>query len=821
MRSNIYTHLSWFTILLICEIWLIGTPPCYAKSSTLHHEVNLTHHEISADTILGPNNVQYLRLKSDRCYYMGETGEPCIPYALLKFAIPATSSNHKIDISSFSAIQPKDLGLPIYPVQNPQSTNYSENSSFIPVAQFSSVQPSCRIFGDYIINGKQRILAVCVPMVHVDTINHIYRKIDSLSLDISYQISASTPDWFELTTGPSSVNDIDISRFIDNPQDITPKLSGQKTQEESNKPYIILTPEYLKEELLAMVQFKKQMGFRTNIYSFEEILAGQNGRDPEEKLRNWIINENNSNGVFHLLIIGDEVAGAPIRKFYSSPHSNTQPYLNEYNGENFIPSDTYFSDVTSNFSLSLQENGYYSGSLYSQPFSPCLPVGRLLVHKKDDIHNFIKKLIIYEIDPGLGDRKYLNKAMAFFQYDMRYEKSMMPMLSDNLLYHRYDDLQLDNTFESNRPTGKEVIGAMRGCGLISMHGHGSPFTIRCSGRGSNYQEHGYISAHDSYMSGVTYHNHYLAGSGLNNIENKYKPAFAYSISCDICPFDVMDRDFTIIPDSLYNIGASFTLGKDYGGPAFIGNSRYGWITSSDNIEQEFGRFINEDPGLSIGLAFVKSGITGSNHMFSRLSRCLIGDPALKIWLGVPDLSTATVQYNPQTITISTNESESSEIIFYNGLDNPVTINANGYANKSFNLNDIYNSIGRDFTVTVLSEQKLPCINLVANNSCISGIKKTYVLDNPVITNRINALSPCFEIKNFGEIKLLCTQGVKTKNAFVVGNSGKLDIEVLRGSVELSNDTISQGGQLLIKASEVMLDSGFKVDKGAQLNCEIF
>lgn len=111
--------------------------------------------------------------------------------------------------------------------------------------------------------------------------------------------------------------------------------------------------------------------------------------------------------------------------------------------------------------------------------------------------------------------------------------------------------------------------------------------------------------------------------------------------------------------------------------------------------------------------------------------------------------------------------------------------------------------------------------LVANNSSISGIKKTYVLDDQLITNRIDTLSTCFVIKNDGEIKLISTKGVKTNNAFVVDNSGKLDIEVLRGSVELSNDTINNGGQLIIKASEVLLDNGFKVDKGAQLNCEIF
>lgn len=48
------------------------------------------------------------------------------------------------------------------------------------------------------------------------------------------------------------------------------------------------------------------------------------------------------------------------------------------------------------------------------------------------------------------------------------------------------------------------------------------------------------------------------------------------------PFDEKDG----YPISI-NFGESFTIGKNYGGVAYLGNTRYGYMDSSANIEKAF------------------------------------------------------------------------------------------------------------------------------------------------------------------------------------------------------------------------------------------
>lgn len=50
----------------------------------------------------------------------------------------------------------------------------------------------------------------------------------------------------------------------------------------------------------------------------------------------------------------------------------------------------------------------------------------------------------------------------------------------------------------------------------------------------------------------------------------------------LAPFDKLsDPKY----DIEYNVASSFTVGRSYGGPHFLGNSRYGWIRASSFLPQ--------------------------------------------------------------------------------------------------------------------------------------------------------------------------------------------------------------------------------------------
>jgi len=61
----------------------------------------------------------------------------------------------------------------------------------------------------------------------------------------------------------------------------------------------------------------------------------------------------------------------------------------------------------------------------------------------------------------------------------------------------------------------------------------------------------------------------------------------------------------VIETPWYNLGESFTCGKDYGGPAFLGNTRAGIIGESALMEAEFFKFVRNYSKIGIGEALSK------------------------------------------------------------------------------------------------------------------------------------------------------------------------------------------------------------------------
>ena len=74
----------------------------------------------------------------------------------------------------------------------------------------------------------------------------------------------------------------------------------------------------------------------------------------------------------------------------------------------------------------------------------------------------------------------------------------------------------------------------------------------------------------------------MDGNGLDNITNFMYPSFSYSASCTVMPYDSPKYQnygsYTPDYDELsWNFGQSYTMGHNYGGVAFLGNTRLGYI----------------------------------------------------------------------------------------------------------------------------------------------------------------------------------------------------------------------------------------------------
>lgn len=131
------------------------------------------------------------------------------------------------------------------------------------------------------------------------------------------------------------------------------------------------------------------------------------------------------------------------------------------------------------------------------------------------------------------------------------------------------------------PTGNQCIEQMEKVryGFFGWHGHGNPGGVGVrSGKGLD-SPNGIVALQKNRC----YHTQETA-NGLDNLTNYDYPAISYSTSCTLAPFDKL---LDPVYDIEYNFAQSFTVGGLYGGPAFLGNSRYGWIGPSVKMEGYF------------------------------------------------------------------------------------------------------------------------------------------------------------------------------------------------------------------------------------------
>ena len=216
-------------------------------------------------------------------------------------------------------------------------------------------------------------------------------------------------------------------------------------------------------------------------------------------------------------------------------------------------------------------------------YSPELFVGRLLCENSRDIENNTDKLLGYERNPGKGDFAYLKKAF-YCQSDQMQDDNQAQYLISTC-----NDVFTTNTVLSEYPsaddmnplfpTGTQVVDSMNIAhyGYLNWMGHGHPFAIATK---TDSIQKANTYAITSVQADTIPYIRRENGNGIDNLNNSDYPAIVYSISCTITPFDIYRPVFSGHP----NIGQSFTLGKDYGGPALIGNTRIGLTSSSHNLQ---------------------------------------------------------------------------------------------------------------------------------------------------------------------------------------------------------------------------------------------
>ncbi len=386
--------------------------------------------------------------------------------------------------------------------------------------------------------------------------------------------------------------------------------------------YVIVTTAALAESLEPLAAYKNETGYITEIVLIEEIVASHAGVDDAEKLREYLKTFYADNGRY-VLLAGDETV-VPIRYAYHY-NSDTMPLASDLQ-----ICDLYYGDLTGEWDV---DGDNIWGERYNDnaDLVPELRVGRLPFNSPDEFEIYTDKLINYETQPGGDDPSYLERAFFYSSDQMRDYGGAGQHGSICEAYPDWFEIDTVSAVEAARgddvtpfnlsPTALDDVFEP-GFGIVNViaHGRSDGFSVKSSGYNawpkSLMLTQGQAGDHGCFDS--------LGASD--------KPAFYYSLACSNGAFD-MDQEPFLHQNPMMS---QALLGKEGGAVGFVAYSRWGWISSSHLLQQDFFDSLFAHPELPAVEAMYASKANRYYYRDLVYGQNFLGDPTLKVYTRTPD-----------------------------------------------------------------------------------------------------------------------------------------------------------------------------------------
>jgi len=249
-----------------------------------------------------------------------------------------------------------------------------------------------------------------------------------------------------------------------------------------NYDYLIISTAELYNAAQALVQFRSSQGLITSFANIADVLAQTPGANNAQKVRNYLIQEYDTHPFSYLLLIGD-IDVLPVAMLTPEP-----------DGSETVPSDFYYSDLSSNFDSDNDGRlGEYSTGMADQDwgvdFTPELFVGRISWSTTAAVAAIAARIVSFEQSTGDWKNKallpaaYLNYAqeewnMDFAETDgagfMEFVKDTV--LSDMQTTTLYEQLGYLPSYPSDYALDYDQLRTLlntQSYGLLSWSAHGS------------------------------------------------------------------------------------------------------------------------------------------------------------------------------------------------------------------------------------------------------------------------------------------------------------------------------------------------------------
>lgn len=552
------------------------------------------------------------------CRLFGEAGKAILPFFPVRLLLPPgeMAASVTLDFEEETLLPGEYLVLPR---QRTRPLSEAGSGGWIMDEIFYSapgVYPPTKETGiqTHFLHGHPIGITAFTPMRYEPSTGRVsyYRKVRV--------VIGTAPGLQERMTAldgyPSLKNIEEARRNIQNPEDIWDHHPSREFLT-SEYDYLVITRNEYLDAFDTLKSFYLPRGVRVNVFSTEYISAGITGNDLQEKIRNFIIQEYEDQGISAVLIGGDAEI-VPYRGFYC--------YVQSGGGysDSGIPADLYYSALDGNWNT---DGDSYWGEPGEDDLFPEVAVGRMTFSTSAELQRMLHKTFSYQGAPVTGELTHPMLAGEYlWNNPITWGSDYMRLLVGYRTDNGYTTQgippghPIDSLYERYQSWGKTD--------LMNKINSGKPWLHHCG--------------HANYTYAMKLSNGDITNANFaqaNGVSHNY--VIVYTHGCNCGGFDYND----CIAEKM--------IGIDNFAVAFLGNSRYGWFVEgttdgpSQHLHREFMDAIYRDSLYRLGPAHMQSKTETAPFVdlpgeyepgatrWCFYDNNLLGDPMLAAWTEEP------------------------------------------------------------------------------------------------------------------------------------------------------------------------------------------
>ena len=353
----------------------------FAHAETIEYIYHFSHPTVS-------ERDGYQQIGLQGCLPNGIIGEPTLPWQSISLMLPQGQETVTVNVELFDMVEMQG-SFNLYPYQQPRPISSDEA---IPFAKNEMLYRSTETYpmrnhsavSTQYLNGVAFAFGGFTPVQYVPATGKVsYAQ----TVRVTIETTASRDDHSrKLWLTPE--NEASIKRLAQNPNVLS--TYNRRGREIGGYDMLIITSEEWIPSFGEYLDLYNNKGIRTRIMALENIYASMEGIDPQEQIRNYIVQEYEDNGI-QMVSLGGDVSIVPFRPLYCWAQEGYEDQL---------PSDMYYACLDG----TLNDDGDDRwGEVGEDDLLPELGIGRLPFNNESQFETIMHKTFGYLQNPVLGE----------------------------------------------------------------------------------------------------------------------------------------------------------------------------------------------------------------------------------------------------------------------------------------------------------------------------------------------------------------------------------------------------------------------------------